>query len=204
MPNGDLLLSFATTTTVPGLTGGPTGLRVANADIVRFHPTSLGAVTAGTFAFYFDGSDVGLTTSTENVDAIALDSAGNLVLSITGAGAGTGQSAITGSDLVRFTATSLGAVTAGSFSMYFDASDVGLTTSTEIVDAAFIATDGRLYLSTTGNFAVTGATGGKSGILRFAPTNLGANTTGTFDLFVRSTDIGIPSVANVSGFSILP
>jgi cytochrome c peroxidase len=205
VPGGDILMSFATTSVVPGLIGGPTRTTVANADIVRFHPTSLGAVTAGTFTFYFDGSDVGLSTSTENVDAIALDSAGNLLLSITGSGAANGLTGIAGSDLIRFTATSLGAVTAGSFSMVFDGSDVGLTTTGENVDAAFMAPDGRLYLSTGDLFSVPGnVTGNKSALLRFTPTSLGPTTTGTFDRFVQGSLIGIPATANVKGIAILP
>src|SRR5262249_5657243 len=73
LPDGDLLLSFNAARTIPGLVGGPGGsTTVDDSDIVRFTPSSLGATTSGVFTFYFDGSDVGLTTDAEDVDAIAL------------------------------------------------------------------------------------------------------------------------------------
>ncbi|MBI1853819.1 MAG: S8 family serine peptidase [Planctomycetes bacterium] len=205
-PDGDLLLSFTAPFTIPGMTGGPGGSTLLDdSDIVRFTPTTLGATTAGVFTFFFDGSDVGLTTTSENIDAIALDPAGNLLLSITGSGSATGLSGIQDEDLIRFTATSLGATTAGSFSMYFRGASVGLATNaSEDVDAAFVGADGRIYLSTLGNFAVTGVSGTNEDIVRFTPTSLGTTTAGTFALLTRGTAIGIPSSADVSGFSILP
>jgi subtilisin family serine protease len=206
LPGGDILLSFTAARAIPGLVGGPGGsTTVDDSDIVRFTPSSLGNTTAGVFTFYFDGSDVGLTTDAEDVDAIALDSSGNLLLSLAGAGSVNGLSGVQDEDLIRFTATSLGATTAGSFSLYFDGSDVGLATNSgENVDAAFVGADGRIYLSTVGNFAVTGATGANEDILRFTPTSIGATTAGTFDVFQRGAAIGIPSTADVSGFSIRP
>ena len=50
-------------------------------DVLAFTPTSLGDVTSGSWAMYFDGSDVGLAeTSGEDVDA--LDVVGGKDLSI--------------------------------------------------------------------------------------------------------------------------
>ncbi|MBL8880873.1 MAG: hypothetical protein JNG88_17300 [Phycisphaerales bacterium] len=89
LPGGDILLSFADARSIPGITGGPSGsTTVDDSDIVRFHPTSLGATTAGTFAFYFDGSDVGLTQNDEDIDAIALLPDGRLLISTNGTVAG--------------------------------------------------------------------------------------------------------------------
>ncbi|MEZ4683888.1 MAG: hypothetical protein R2932_57730 [Caldilineaceae bacterium] len=56
----DLLLSFNSDSTVPGLG------TVDESDVVRFVPTSLGTTTLGSFEWYFDGSDVELTTSGED------------------------------------------------------------------------------------------------------------------------------------------
>ena len=39
---------------------------------------------------------------------------------------------------------------------------------------------GRLYLSTSGGFAVTGLTGADEDVFIFAPSSLGANTAGAF------------------------
>ena len=45
---------------------------VANTDIVQFNATSLGSNTAGTFSMYFNGVDVGLDTTAENIDGLAV------------------------------------------------------------------------------------------------------------------------------------
>jgi hypothetical protein len=57
MSDGSILLSLNATLSINPL------VSVTNADIIRFTPTSLGDTTAGTFSWYFDGSDVGLTQS---------------------------------------------------------------------------------------------------------------------------------------------
>ena len=61
-----------------------------DSDIVRFVPTSFGSSTAGSFAFFFDGSDVGLTNDNEDVDAIALMSNGRLLVSTLGSASASG------------------------------------------------------------------------------------------------------------------
>ena len=52
-------------------------------DTVRFQPTEPGNYSQGTFALYFDGSDVGLDTNGEKIDALHAQD-GNLYLSTTG------------------------------------------------------------------------------------------------------------------------
>ena len=74
-PDGSILMSFDTAITLTGLG------TVDDSDIVRFVPTSTGATTAGSFAWYFDGSDVGLTTDGEDIDAIGFTPDGKLVIS---------------------------------------------------------------------------------------------------------------------------
>jgi hypothetical protein len=56
LDDGTILLSIAGDTTIPNVGA------IDDADIVRFTPTSLGLNTAGVYSWYFDGSDVGLTT----------------------------------------------------------------------------------------------------------------------------------------------
>ncbi|MCG8531542.1 MAG: hypothetical protein MI749_12870, partial [Desulfovibrionales bacterium] len=46
-----------------------------------FIPTSLGADTAGTFEWYLDGSDVGLSGAKEDIDTIAFTPDGRLLIS---------------------------------------------------------------------------------------------------------------------------
>ena len=203
LPSGDILLSFATSATIPGLIGGPSGTSVTAYDIVRFVPTSLGATTAGTFYFYFDGSDVGLTKSGEEIDAITLAPDGRLVISMGGSFSVNGVSG-EDEDLVIFTATSLGSVTAGTFAMYFDGSDVGLSqTADEDVDAACLTSAGTLLFSTVGNFSVTGLTGADEDVAQFSPTSWGTNTAGTYSMYLDLSTLGISTAADVSSLELV-
>ncbi|MBI1852065.1 MAG: S8 family serine peptidase [Planctomycetes bacterium] len=206
LADGDILMSFDSSVTIPGLAGGPAGTTlVDDSDIVRFHPTSLGSTTAGTFTFWFDGSDVGLTNEQEDVDAIAFAPDGRLLLSVRGTGSVNGIARFEDEDLIVFDATSFGADTAGTFSLWFDGGDVGLATNaSEDVDAAFVAPNGDVFLSTIGGFAVAAASGTDEDILRFRPTAIGADTAGTFSIYRRGAALGIPSLADIDGLQLSP
>ncbi|MCP5095331.1 MAG: hypothetical protein GY943_07260, partial [Chloroflexi bacterium] len=54
---------------------------VSSNDIIRFMPTELGESTQGSFEMYLDGSDVGLNSSAETIDAIGLTPDGRLFIS---------------------------------------------------------------------------------------------------------------------------
>jgi hypothetical protein len=159
---------------LPGIAG-----TIDDSDVVRFDATSLGPTTAGAFSMYFDGSDVGLTTNAEDVDAFEILGNGTILLSTEGSFGVAGASGAD-EDLVAFTPTTLGASTSGAFSLYFDGSDVGLSSSSEDVDAAAVDAAGRIYLSTRDNFAVTGANGADEDVFVFTPATLGSSTTGTY------------------------
>ena len=148
---------------------------------MRFVPTSLGATTAGAFQWYFDGSDVGLTTDNEDIDVLALTPDGKLVISTIGAFSVTGASG-EDEDLVAFTATRLGATTTGAWAMYFDGSDVQLSqAATEDVNGAWIdGSSGKIYLTTLGAFSVTGASGDGADVFICTPSSLGATTACTY------------------------
>jgi len=182
-----ILLSFSAAGTVPGVPG-----TVDDSDVVLFTATSLGATTAGTFAMYLDGSDVGLTTSGEDIDAVELLADGRIVLSTSGDASVPGAAA-GDEDLLMFTPTSLGTTTAGTWALHFDGSDVGLSATAEDIDAAAIGADGRIYLSTLGAFSVPGRTGANDDVFVFAPTSLGATTSGTFEaaLVLDGTALGL-------------
>jgi chitodextrinase len=174
-------------TTLPGVAG-----TIDDSDVVRFDATSLGTTTSGAFSMYFDGSDVGLTTSGEDVDAFELLANGTIVLSTGGSASVAGVS--TGAeDLLVFTPSSLGATTSGAYAMYFDGSDVGISTSNENVDAAAVDAAGRVYLSTTGNFTATGVSGADEDVFVFTPTSLGASTSGSFSstLYLDGSAFGL-------------
>ena len=204
LPSGELLISVDLDGNLTGLTGGPNGTAVDDSDIVKFTPTSLGANTAGTWTFYFDGSDVGLTQSAEDIDALEVTADGKLLISTTGSPSVSGLSGLQDEDLIQFTPTSLGAVTAGTWAYYFDGSDVGLSTdSGEDVDAAALTNAGQLLLSTLGSFSVPGVSGADEDVVRFTPTSLGSNTAGTYQMYLDLSTLGISTTANVNAIEIL-
>ncbi len=111
LADGRLLMSTAGPLSVPGLTA-------ADSDIVAFTPRKLGAKTAGEFARFFTGSQVGLSPNTsEEIDAIAVTREGHLLISTLGSFSVPGVNG-TGLDVLRFVPASLGATTAGAFSIY--------------------------------------------------------------------------------------
>lgn len=130
MPNGTILMSLAAAQNVPGLG------KVMPHDIIRFVPTSLGANTAGTFEWFLDGSDVGLTTAGERIDAINMQTEGGdlihypLTISITGTGSVPRQSggtlSVKDETVINLVQTSWGANSAGGWRMSQDPLPTGL------------------------------------------------------------------------------
>jgi C1A family cysteine protease len=148
----------------------------------------------GAWSMFIDGSDVGLANT--DVDALELQADGSLLMSFDTAFTLSGFGAVDDSDILRFTPTSTGGTTAGTWSWYFDGSDVGLSTSDEDVDAFAILADGRLLISTLGNVSVTGASGADEDLLAFTPTALGATTSGTWALYFDGSDVGLSTTSN--------
>lgn len=156
-------------------------MAAANEDVIAFDGSG--------FSVYFDGSDVGLGALA--IDAFAITGPDEILFSFVEPGAVPGISdTVDDSDVVRFTATSLGADTAGSFSLYFDGSDAGLTFNAEDVDAVELLPNGHLLFSTTGGFGVTGVSGADEDVIEFAPTSLGENTAGAWSLYFDGSDVG--------------
>jgi uncharacterized protein YjiK len=165
LPDGHLLVSTTGSFSVPGLSG-------KDEDVIELTPGLLGATTTGTWSMYFDGGNFGLDTSGEDVDAVELLANGHVLISTRGLVSVTGVSG-EDKDVLEFTPG------ANTWAMYFDGSDVGLTTSGEDVDG--IALGGsNIYLSSAGLFSVTGVAGADEDVFVFTPSTLGSNTTGTF------------------------
>ncbi len=183
----EILLSFTAPGTIPGI-----AVTTDDSDIVKFTATGLGTTTAGSFSMYFDASDVGLSSSGEDVDAVMLLDDGRIVISTAGR-TSTGAHTAEDEDLSAFTATLLGTTTAGSWEMYFDGSDVGLTSSSEDIGGASEDAGGNIYLATSGNFSVTGVSGTKEAVFVFVPSTLGAATAGTYQstLFFEGSAFGL-------------
>ncbi|MGE3313949.1 MAG: Ig-like domain-containing protein [Planctomycetaceae bacterium] len=174
----EILMSFSSSVTVAGIG------TVDGSDIVLFSATSLGANSAGTFSLFFDGSQFGLgPAAAANNDAIEYLDNGHLLISTIGdvtLPSGSGNLTAADEDLLEFSPSAIGPVTAGTWSLYFDGSDVQLTLATEDVDAVAVGADGNLLLSTSGSFFVPSFGGDNEDVLEFVPTSLGGVTSGTF------------------------
>jgi hypothetical protein len=176
---------------------------VDDSDILRFSPTSPGSTTAGTWSWYFDGSDVGLSTSDEDVDALTRLPDGRLLISTVGNVSVSGASGVD-EDLLAFTPTALGATTSGTWALYFDGSDVGLSsTSNEDVNGVWVDAAGKIYLTTLGNFGVTGVSGDGSDIFACTPGSLGNTTTCTWAMYWDGSANGFAG-EDTDSFSVAP
>lgn len=200
--DGSILISTVGGFSVPGVSG-------SGEDLLRFFPSSLGTVTSGSWSLYFDGSDVGLSGSAENVDAVAVLADGRVLISIAGSGSVSGVSLFQDEDLLAFTPTSLGTTTTGRWAWYFDGSDVGLASNNnEDVDALFVKpsdTGGlpTLYFSTVGAFGVAGLSGADEDVFAFKPTSLGSTTAGSFgpSLILDGSTYGLGAF-NIDGIHV--
>ena len=198
LDDGSVVMSFAGTLNVPDVGS------IDDSDLVRFVPASLGATTAGTFSWYLDGSDVGLTTNEENVDTVAVLADGSVIVGISDVGDVTGVGAVTDHDLLRFVPATLGASTTGTWSMWFNGSDIGLTTATEGIVGASMPQPGTLYLSTRGLFAAGAATGDGMDVISCAAPVTGAATSCiTIERFWDGSTNGLSS-AQIDGMQVRP
>jgi hypothetical protein len=168
----EILLSFSSPETIPGIIG-----TVEDSDIVKFTATGLGDTTSGTFELFFRGSDSGLSPTLEDIDALELHNDGRLIVSTIANFAVTGVSG-RDEDLIAFTPLTPGDYSSGTWEVYFDGSDVEL--SGEDVYATTLDANGDIHLSTTNAFAVTGVSGNDEDVFTFTPSQLGANTAGTY------------------------
>ncbi len=140
MPNGSILMSLAAAQNVPGLG------EVQPQDIIRFIPTSLGDNTAGTFEWFLDGSDVGLTTSGERIDAIYMqrDIENPLRISTTGSGSvprtSGGTLKFADEDILNLVGGIFGANSAGTWRMSLDGSTVPGLAKEDISNLARVET----------------------------------------------------------------
>jgi hypothetical protein len=163
------------------------GINFADEDILAYDPAN------NRWSVLIDGSDIGLATT--DIDAFEWIDPTTLLMSfdtpiVLPGIAGT----VDDSDIVRFIPNQLGATTSGSFELFFDGSDVGLSSNGEDIDAIGIAADGRLMVSTRGPASVPAASGvisaGDEDVLIFNGST-GETTTGTWELFYDGTNDGL-------------
>jgi hypothetical protein len=143
---------------------------------------------------YFEGSDVGLTLSGQEIDAFHINPDGSILFSLDLADTLPNVGDVDDFDIIRFIPTSLGENTSGSFELYLDGSDVGLTG--EDIDAIGVAPDGRLTISTRGSFSIGGVSGTDDDMLIFTATSLGEVTSGSWEMYFDGSDVGIGDIGN--------
>lgn len=198
--DGSILFSLRMPATLPDVG------RVDDSDIIRFIPTATGNNTSGTFELYFDGSDVGLDTDREDLYAIARTPDGRLVISTKSSATLPGLSSPTprDEDLLVFNHTSLGENTRGTWEFYFDGSDEQLSTSsTEDIYGASIDKNGDIYLTTKGDFAVSGLTGNGADIFTCNDPITGANSScSSFSQFFDGSANGLAGEV-IDGLSLV-
>ncbi|MDX1523470.1 MAG: hypothetical protein R3264_17725, partial [Anaerolineae bacterium] len=93
--------------------------------------------------------------------------------------------------------------TAGSWELYFDGSDVGLSSSGEDIDGLAIDAAGDLYLSTVGTVAVSGLAAEDEDVGVCSPSALGTTTICPFDpaLFIDGSTLGLET-NDIDAFSL--
>lgn len=183
----------------PSRKGSVAGIAYDDSDILRYTP-------AGQWQMYFDGSDVGLGLA--GVKAFIMLSDNSILLSPTKALIIGGIGRIGPEDIIRFVPTSTGATTSGSFQMYFDGSDVDLTSRAEAIDAMSIDASGKLIISVRGRATVGVRPSGiikarKSDLLSFTFDTTGNSTSGTWAFHFDGADAGL-NKENIDGLWIDP
>lgn len=207
LDDGSVLLSLNTLATVKGQNGE--SLNVTPIDILRF-TGSFGPDTSGTFEWFFRGGNVGLeNTTSEVIDALTLvpdermPGAHLLLLSLAGSYDLPGVSSGRDEDLILFTPSQPGDFSSGTFSLYFDGSDVGLSEAADedIVGVWLDPDSDDIYLTTKGLYSISGLSGDGADIFICTPGSLGSTTSCTFRPYWEGSKHGL-SGEIVDAFSI--
>ncbi len=187
----EILMSFQTAVTLAEVG------TVEDGDIVKFTASALGPDTAGSFEMYLDGSQVGLTAGIDGLTGLP---DGSLLISTDKKTNVPVLGQVRDEDILRFTPTTPGNTTSGSWAMYMDGGDVGLGTFAENINAVGVDAAGDLLLSTQGNFDVTTVTGADEDVFVYTPTS---STSGTYspDLFFDGSEFGLGG-NDISGLDI--
>lgn len=165
----DLYLSFLAKLNVPGLG------QISDSDVVKWN--------GSTFSLFFDGSNYGLSVAAEDVDAIAFDTNGDLLISTSGAYTVPNLPKGQDEDLLRVDGSAL--------EVYFDGgNNAGL--GAEDIVGADVAANGDIYLSVLDAFNLGGTKGTAADIFRCVSSGLGyQNTACTYNLFWDSVENGL-------------
>ncbi|MCB0105931.1 MAG: hypothetical protein KDE53_08475 [Caldilineaceae bacterium] len=190
-----VLMTFDRPLRIPGLG------RIDDSDILKFTFSAVpGLNTAGTFELCFDGSNYDLTTGAEDIDAIAFDPEGRLLISTDGTARVNGRALRAyDEDLLVFGDAPFVCnppAAPDSWDIYVDGSDIQLKNGSEDVNAAWVdssVADKNIYLATKGRFRVASgggvAAGDNDDIFGMTPFTLGENQTTGFPFAAFDGDI---------------
>ncbi len=166
---GDLLFSIDAPASLPDVG------QVDDSDLILFTPTSTGDTTAGAFTLFMDGSAFDLTSNGEDIDAVAFNADGDLLISTLGTAKVPGLTAAD-EDLILVPVSSNGQPEGG-WTLYLDGSDVSLRASSEDINGVWVdETGSAIYFTTSGKVTAGGLTATFSDIILCAATSRGANT----------------------------
>jgi len=176
LPDDDIIFTLNKPFRIPNPNGTPKPLAVLDADVVRFD-----AATQA-FSFYLRGADIGLTTASEDIDALGILPSGNLLISTIGTAKakGPGNAVVTAYDEDVLECD----VTAKTCTLYIDGSDLKLDTGGEDIDAIWFDNtaghDPNHYLTTKNAYNAKSTPNTVAGdfddILGCYPTSLGDST----------------------------
>ncbi|SDI17099.1 hypothetical protein SAMN05428952_11031 [Nitrosomonas sp. Nm132] len=157
-------------------------------DILRYD------IHTDSWSLYFDGSHAGLGST--DINGFHLLADGSILLTFQAVTLVPGVGSVDTMDIVRFIPASLGENnTTGTFEWYFKGANVGLGPSSqasgERIDALSFLPDGRLLVSTSGNFSVPGVSGGDEDLIAFTATSLGETTSGAWQLYFDGSKISL-------------
>ncbi|MEM9537758.1 MAG: choice-of-anchor Q domain-containing protein [Cyanobacteria bacterium P01_E01_bin.45] len=158
-------------------------LNVEDEDIIFFDGND--------FSIFFDGSNVLPRKAEINAFDIVDDT--TILISFSRAINIKGIGRVDDSDVVKFTASSLGkGTTKGRFKLHLDGSDLGLTKKGEDIDALTQMPDGSLLFSTVSEARLSNGRRSKGeDLLRFEPRSLGRRTRGTVSRYVDGSDVNL-------------
>lgn len=186
----DILMTFYPAVSLPIDSGT---LNITPTDIVMF------TASTGTFQHYLDGSAAGLNQANQQIDAMAIDKNGKLLISVAKTFFSKGVK-IRDEDLILEPAAA-----GDAWKILFDGSDANLETTGWDVKGTAMDETGKIYLSMRNAFSVPQLSGENDDVFLFKPTQLGPNTIGTYNpsLFFDGSAYGL-TANDISALDILP
>ncbi len=196
LPDGTVLLSpDGNVKKLPGM-GNAT---VDDSDIVRYHPAT------GLYSWYFDGSDMELTTAAEDIDGLAVLPDGRLLISTVGAYK-TAWVSGGGDDILVYEGPLGSDKTVGTLELYFDSSDLAPKLK-KIGGVAYSPAPpglGTLYLVSDTNVTIGGLAVTKGDVFRCEIETRGADSScRSLDILWRGGDNGIPAKAALDAVDVV-